>query len=87
VADTQLAGILSRYYADFLWLLFIAAILVILQLWESCKLREAKKLLLLFILVCGVWGIFMQLGMGIQTGELASKNAKAYYAIKEFWFN
>lgn len=86
VADTQLAGILNRYYADFLWLLFIAAILVILQLWESFKEKETRKTLILLILICGIWGILMQLGMGIQIGELASKNVEAYYRIKEFWF-
>ena len=86
-ADTQLAGILSRYYADFLWLLFLAAILVILQLWESLKGSSLQKTLILFVLVCGIYGLFMQFSMGLQAGEIESKNAAEYYAIKEFWFD
>ncbi len=87
VADTQLAGILSRYYADFLWLLFLAAIPVLLQLRETLKGSSLQKTLILFVLVCGIWGLFMQFGMGLQAGEIESKNAAEYYAIKEFWFD
>lgn len=87
VADTQLAGILSRYYADFLWLLFLAAIPVLLQLWETLKGSSLQKTLILFVLVCGIWGLFMQFGMGLQAGEIESKNAAEFYAIKEFWFD
>lgn len=86
-ADTQLAGILSRYYADFLWLLFLAVIPVLLQLWESLKGSSLQKTLILFVLVCGIWGLFMQFSMGLQAGEIESKNAAEYYAIKEFWFD
>ena len=86
VADTQLAGILSRYYGDFLWLLLIAACLVILQLWESLDARNVQKTLILFVIVCGIWGILMQLGMGMQAGQIDSKNAAEFYAIKAFWF-
>ena len=86
-ADTQLAGILSRYYADFLWLLFLAAIPVLLQLWESLKGSSLQKTLILFVLVCGIWGLFMQFGMGLQAGEIESKNTAEFYAIKEFWFD
>ena len=87
VADTQLAGILSRYYADFLWLLFLAVIPILLQLWETLKGSSLQKTLILFILVCGIWGLFMQFGMGLQAGEIENKNAAEYYAIKEFWFD
>ena len=52
VADTQLAGILSRYYADFLWLLFLAAIPVLLQLWERLKGSSLQKTLILFAFLC-----------------------------------
>lgn len=86
IADTQLAGILSRYYADFLWLLLLAACLLILQVWESCKESKMRNSLVLFVLVCGIWGLFMQFGMGVQAGQLESKNAAMFYAIKAFWF-
>ena len=87
IADTQLAGILSRYYADFLWLLHIATILVVLQLWEKLKESSWRKTLILFILVCGVWGLFMQFGMGLQAGEIENKNVAEFLAIREFWFD
>ena len=84
IADTQLAGILNRYYADFLWLLMISACLVILQMWESIGEPRTRRMLLGFVIVCGIWGICMQFGMGIHTGEIESKNALMYYTLKAF---
>ena len=87
IADTQLAGILNRYYADYLWLLFLASILVILQFWESLKSSSMQKTLILCVLICGIWGISMQFGMGLLSGEVEHKNPAQFYAIKEFWFD
>lgn len=85
IADTQMAGILSRYYADFIWLLFIAANIVLLQLWEKSKSVAARKRIILFVVLSGFWGIFMQLGMGIQAGQIESMNEHAFYMIRGFF--
>ncbi len=83
-ADAQLAGLLSRYYADFVWLLMIAACIVFFQVWEAARKPEIKKALIGFIIICGAWGLFMQFGMGIQAGQIESGNPEAFYAIKTF---
>ena len=84
IADTQMAGILSRYYADFLWLLLIAAVVVILQLWEQLRTESARRTLLLFVVAGCIWGLLMQLGMGIQLTGLESYNPHMFYAFKTF---
>ena len=85
IADTQMAGILSRYYADFIWLIFFAANIVLLQLWEKSKSVVARKRIILFVISSGFWGIFMQLGMGIQAGQIESMNENAFYMIRGFF--
>lgn len=84
VADTQMAGILSRYYGDFTWLLLIAAIIVILQLWESVNNIKLRRKLLTFIIVSGLCGICMQFAIGIQAGGLISYNDYWYYCVQSF---
>lgn len=49
-ADTEMAGILSRYCSDFLWLLFLAAVLVFLSLWEGKAEKQGLLLKGLVIL-------------------------------------
>lgn len=84
IADTQMAGILSRYYADFVWLLLLAAVMVILQLWEQLSTVTVKRTLVAFVLVCCVWGLLMQLGMGIQVTSLESDNPRVFYMMQSF---
>lgn len=48
IADTQMAGILLRYFGDFSWFLFLSASLIILTLLQGFKSDEAKKYLLYF---------------------------------------
>lgn len=85
IADAEMAGLLSRYYADFLWIFFLPAILVILQLWESIQSEKRRKWLILFLLLAGLSGLFMDLGIGIQAGQLASNNVHRYLIIKSFF--
>lgn len=85
IADTQMAGILSRYYADFVWLIFLAAIIVLLQLWETAKGKAARRRIICFVVISGLWGVFMQLGMGIQAGQIESLNESAFYMIRGFF--
>lgn len=84
-ADTQMAGILSRYYADFVWLLLIAAGIVLFALWESIRSPKGRRILTCAVLICGIFGICMQLGMGVHTGEMESRYPEIYYALKAFF--
>ncbi len=85
MADTQMAGILSRYYTDFLWLFLLAAIIVVLQLWEELTTLKSKRTLLLFVVISLLWGLFMQLGMGVQNGELYSYSPRIFYGLSSFF--
>lgn len=85
IADTELAGILSRYYADFLWIFFIPAVLVFLQLWENIPTKKGRQRLILFLLSSLLCGLFMDFFIGIQAGELRINNIHRYYMIREFF--
>ena len=56
LADTQMAGILPRYLADFGWLLSLSTIIVILSLVNSKNLKlDYKKLIITFIVLSLVY--------------------------------
>ncbi|MBQ4283106.1 MAG: hypothetical protein IJB96_04170 [Lachnospira sp.] len=82
IADAQMAGILSRYYYDFLWLLLIPAALVIMQLWEQFKNAEIRKILITFIMVSLVLGMFMNLFIGFQASGINSYNDYIYNFVR-----
>lgn len=84
IADTELSGILSRYYADFLWLFFLPAMVVFLQLWENISTEKGRQWLLLFLLSSLLCGLFMDFFIGITAGELRTNNIHCYYMLR--WF-
>ncbi len=58
IADTEMAGILPRYLADFGWLLSLSTVIVILSLLKNKKLSlEIKKLLITFIVISIVYNL------------------------------
>ncbi|MCD7835625.1 MAG: hypothetical protein LUG83_03010 [Lachnospiraceae bacterium] len=86
VADTEMAGILNRYYTDFLWLLIIPAVIVLAQLIVTYRETAAYRYIASFILAAGIFGIFYELMTGIRAGELVSNNMHAYYIFKTLFF-
>lgn len=84
VADTQMAGLLSRYYTDFMWLFLLAAVMVVLQLWEDLAATSARRYLLLFVIASLLWSLFMQTGMGIQSTALWMYEPETYYSLEAF---
>lgn len=82
IADSQMAGILSRYYYDFLWLLLIPTAIVILQLWEQYRLTSVRKIITTFVVVSLVIGLFMNLGIGFQSSNITSYNDYIYNYVK-----
>lgn len=90
-ADTEMAGILNRYFMDFLWLLMIPAAIILFQLMEtftqSEKYRDtmAVKWLLSFVLLAGAAGILFELVMAVQNTGLQEDNAHLYYMLKAFF--
>lgn len=84
-ADTQMAGILNRYYMDFLWLLIVPAIILLFQMLENYQGTRYYRWVLCFILVAGAAGIFYELGISIRGSGLINDNVHRYYMMKAFF--
>lgn len=80
-ADTEMAGILHRYCTDFWWLLMIPTVIILLQLVE--KYRETKffKMILLFLLFAGVFGMLFEVGATLRGSGIINDNAHRYYML------
>ncbi len=82
VADSEMAGILSRYYYDFLWLLLIPAAIVIMQLWEQFSSTQVRRGIITFVTICFFTCIFMNLAIGFQASNIGAYNDMIYNYIK-----
>lgn len=85
VADTEMSGILNRYYADFLWLLMIPAVIVLFQMLEKYGGEACCKWIVYFILLAGAWGIFYELAIAFRGSGIMNDNAHRYYLIKSLF--
>ena len=85
MADTEMAGILNRYYTDFLWLLMLPAVIILFQMLEHWRTTGMYKWLLIFILLIGAWEIFYELCIAIRGSEIINNNAHRYYLVKSFF--
>ncbi len=91
IADTQMAGIVSRYYIDFVWLFYITAILVILCAYEYFKNNEYIKYFYIVIASLFLFGLFCDaatLFLRFDT-DISVKNPKLFYNVfytVQFWF-
>ena len=81
VADTQMAGLLSRYYYDFLWLLYISSVLVFLQFLEYKNIQIKRKVILLLLIALVCEG-FISFCIGIQQGEFSTWCPEIFYKLK-----
>jgi hypothetical protein len=84
-ADTELSGILNRYFMDFLWLLVIPAAVILMQLWEKYRNADCRRWILWFIILAGAAGILCELGMAFRGSGLVNDNAHRYYIIKSLF--
>lgn len=85
IADTEMAGILNRYYMDFLWLLMIPAVIVLFQMLENWQKTQGYKWILSFILIAGAWGICYELGIAFRGSGIMNDNIHRYYVIQSFF--
>ncbi len=83
--DVEMAGLLNRYYADILWLFFLAAAIVFLQLLESAKTDLEKRRLYLAFTAAGLCGIFMTWGMAFADSQIQHYNYDLYYKMNSFF--
>ena len=65
-----MAGMLARYYSDFLWLLFTAAAAVFLCLNEKIRGSRYEKALRMLLLVLAVQGLLSSFFEGIGRANL-----------------
>jgi hypothetical protein len=85
LADTEMSGILNRYYTDFLWLLMIPTAIVLFTLLEKYGNTGSWKWILCLVLIAGVWGNLYELAIAFRGSELISNNVYRYYLIKSFF--
>lgn len=81
-ADTEMAGILNRYFTDFLWLLMIPAAVVLFQMLEKCGGKACCRWIVYFVLIAGAWGMFYELAMAFRGSGIMNDNAHRYYLIR-----
>lgn len=84
IADTEMAGLLNRYTADFLWLFLLPAILIILQLWESAT-ELTRKRIVVFLLISLITICAFSFFAGIRVGDLKNNNVHRFYLLRDFF--
>ena len=91
VADTEMAGILERYQADFLWMLVLVSSYVVLNLFlfsaENIEVKSWLVHIMVILLFTGVGLQFLQLFVG-STITLEEANPELYfkmYYLIQFW--
>lgn len=85
IADTQMAGILNRYFTDFLWLLMVPAMIILFQLLEKYQDANCYKYIICFIVIAGAWGVFYELAMALRGSGIMNDNIHRYYLIKSLF--
>ncbi len=91
VADTQMAGLLTRYFVDFVWLLLLAAVMTVLALYENKKdmAAERKKVLAVSVTLGLVSLVFVFLRIFAHTEDaIQAANPQVFYTIQHliaFW--
>ena len=81
-ADTQMAGILWRYTADFLGLLLFSGALVFLTLLEGASHRGRRRLLG-FLPAALLLGLLVCFLVSISLSELSARCPELYYRLKD----
>lgn len=90
VADFNIGGLIHRYMVDFMWLIFIPAIIVVLALYEKYKDTDFKGIIKTFISVGFVWSMAYNFILLFNTGTASYKDniPELFNYVKhmiEFW--
>lgn len=85
MVDTEMAGIVNRYYTDFLWLLMLPTVITLFQMLEYWRDRRGYAWVLSFILFVGAWGVFYELAVAIRASDIMNDNIHRYYLVKSFF--
>lgn len=86
VVDTQMAGLLTRYFGDFVWIAMTGSVITILA---CCERQKREPLLRLVTVACGVTLVFVFLRIFAHSEDsIQSANPALYYQIRSliaFW--
>lgn len=86
VVDTQMAGLLTRYFGDFVWIAMTGSVITILA---CCEQQKREGLLRLVTAACGVTLVFVFLRIFAHSEDsIRSANPALYYQIRSliaFW--
>ncbi len=91
VADTQMAGLLTRYFGDFVWIAMIGSVFTILAGldWQNRQQADSSALLRLVVLACVLTLVFSFLRIFAHSEDsIRSANPALYYSIQyliSFW--
>ena len=83
-ADTEMAGILWRYTGDFLPLLYIAAIVMFLSIYQTASESE-KRGLTIFLTVALCVTVISSILFGITDGKLQQWDPDSFYKLRNFF--
>ena len=90
VIDSQVAGILTRYYSDFSWMLLLGAAIAVLAEYNYMQSDKEKQTLIKIVLVCFIIS-FVVFGLNIFNdvdNSVSKYNPKFFYQMKYligFW--
>ncbi len=90
IADTQAGGLLQRYYSDFGYIFFLAAIFVIYSLCEQGCLENNVKTLNTLIFISSVLSIFYSISLAFSVSDVTidTQNSTLFGTLRhivEFW--
>ena len=85
LADTEMSGLMNRYYMDFLWLFQVAAVVVLYQLLERWQGSNKYDWLIRFILIAGICAILMEMAIALHSSGIANDNIHRFYMLKSLF--
>ena len=88
IADTEMAGILTRYVQDFSWLLFLGAAILAFTLYEGIRRTRKQRYFHGILSVLVVCTLLYQLAVSLQFGGLANDMPSRFFYLKylfQFW--
>lgn len=91
VVDTQMAGLLTRYFGDFVWIAMVGSVLTLLAClnWQRQQQKDCKVLLRMVVLACCLTLLFVFLRIFAHSEDsIRYANPALYYRVQyliSFW--
>ena len=82
IADSEMSGILTRYYMDFLWIMIIPTFMTLCQLIENYSDKKAISWIVAFVLIAGIFGLTYEFAVAIKSSGMLDDNPAVYYTLR-----